>query len=296
MKLEGRFYLFDRKPIILNVGYEGMQYSFASRPSILKKLVYHPVDAVKAECRDDLFMKSIIEMGLVLYVRHPLRGIAEEPVILEDGLWYTGGGYKKSTMNRILKRALDIVGSIVGLAVTALLFVFLAIPIAISTRDTPIFAQKRVGYHGRPMTIYKFRSMRRGAEREKKKLLEQNEMQGNMFKMKDDPRITKLGKLLRATSIDEFPQFWEVFTGRMSIVGTRPPTLDEVANYEPHHKGRLNTKPGITGLWQVSGRNDVTDFEEVCRLDVEYIKNSSVLLDIKIIFMTVLTVFRHTGK
>ena len=133
------------------------------------------------------------------------------------------------------------------------------------------------------------------AEEQKKELMKQNEMDGLMFKMKEDPRITKVGKFIRKTSIDELPQFFNVLRGDMSLVGTRPPTVDEFERYEEHHKRRLSLRPGITGMWQVSGRSDIQNFEDVVRLDLEYIDNWSVWLDIKILFQTVLVVLLHRG-
>ena len=133
------------------------------------------------------------------------------------------------------------------------------------------------------------------AEERKKELMAQNEMNGLMFKMEDDPRITKVGKFLRKTSLDEFPQFINILKGDMSLVGTRPPTLDEFEQYKTYHKKRLSFRPGLTGMWQVSGRSDITDFEEIVRLDVEYINNWSVSLDIKILIKTVLAVFAESG-
>ena len=123
----------------------------------------------------------------------------------------------------------------------------------------------------------------------------QNEMKGHMFKLKDDPRITKVGKFIRKTSIDELPQFFNVLRGDMSLVGTRPPTVDEFKKYEGYHKRRLSMKPGITGMWQVSGRNNVSDFEEVVKLDLEYIDNWNIGLDFKILFKTIGIVFGHKG-
>ena len=133
------------------------------------------------------------------------------------------------------------------------------------------------------------------AEERKKELMAQNEMNGLMFKMEDDPRITKVGKFLRKTSLDEFPQFINILKGDMSLVGTRPPTLDEFEQYKTYHKKRLSFRPGLTGMWQVSGRSDITDFEEIVRLDVEYINSWSVSLDIKILIKTVLAVFTESG-
>ena len=133
------------------------------------------------------------------------------------------------------------------------------------------------------------------AEERKKDLMAQNEMNGLMFKMKDDPRITKVGKFIRKTSIDELPQFINVLKGDMSLVGTRPPTVGEFKQYTGHHKRRLSMKPGITGMWQAYGRNSVMDFYEVVKMDLEYIDNWSILLDIKILFKTVATVFTNHG-
>ena len=159
-----------------------------------------------------------------------------------------------------------------------------------------IFKQKRVGKNGRYFYIYKVRSMYQDAEARKAELMEKNEMKGFMFKMTDDPRITKVGKFIRSTSIDELPQFWNVLKGDMSLVGTRPPTVDEFKQYEARHKRRLSMKPGLTGLWQVSGRSNIEDFEEVVRLDCEYIDNWSIQLDIQIILKTVVVIFKKVGS
>lgn len=133
------------------------------------------------------------------------------------------------------------------------------------------------------------------AEERKKELMEKNQMNGFMFKMDDDPRITKVGKFIRKTSIDELPQFWNVLKGDMSLVGTRPPTLDEFSQYESHHKRRLSMRPGITGMWQVSGRSAITNFEDVVKLDCEYIDDWSMWLDFKILFKTVAVVLKGSG-
>lgn len=187
----------------------------------------------------------------------------------------------------ILKRIIDIAGGLVGLLITAILTLFLAPAIKIDSKGPVFFSQVRVGKNGRKFKIYKFRSMYIDAEERKKELMEQNEMQGLMFKMTDDPRITKIGKFIRKTSLDEFPQFLNVLKGDMSLVGTRPPTQDEFVQYEARHKRRLNLRPGLTGLWQVSGRSDIQDFEEVVRLDLEYIDNWNIGLDVKLILKTV---------
>ncbi|HEO4556239.1 TPA: sugar transferase, partial [Streptococcus agalactiae] len=158
-----------------------------------------------------------------------------------------------------------------------------------------IFSQNRVGRNGRIFRFYKFRSMRVDAEQIKKDLLVHNQMTGLMFKLDDDPRITKIGKFIRKTSIDELPQFYNVLKGDMSLVGTRPPTVDEYEKYNSTQKRRLSFKPGITGLWQISGRNNITDFDEIVKLDVQYINEWSIWSDIKIILLTLKVVLLGTG-
>ena len=194
-----------------------------------------------------------------------------------------------------VKRCIDIVGAIVGLVFMTIAMIFVAPAIKIESKGPLFFKQKRVGKNGRYFYIYKFRSMYIDAEERKKELMAQNEMNGLMFKMKDDPRITKVGKFIRKTSIDELPQFINVLKGDMSLVGTRPPTVGEFKQYKGHHKRRLSMKPGITGMWQAYGRNSVMDFDEVVKMDLEYIDNWSILLDIKILFKTVATVFTNHG-
>lgn len=195
-----------------------------------------------------------------------------------------------------LKRWLDIIGAIVGLLATAVLFPFIAIAIRINSDGPLFFGQQRVGESGRTFKCWKFRSMYVDAEARKKELLHLNEMNGAIFKIKDDPRITRVGKFIRKTSLDELPQFWNVLRGEMSLVGTRPPTPDEVANYQNWHRKRICIKPGITGLWQVSGRNQIQDFDEVVRLDLEYIDRWTLWLDIKILFKTFWVVFARSGS
>lgn len=195
----------------------------------------------------------------------------------------------------IIKRAMDIVGSLVGLFFTGIITIFLAPILLLESKGPLLFKQKRVGKNGRYFYMYKFRSMFLDAEERKQELMCKNEMNGLMFKMTDDPRVTKVGKFIRRTSIDEMPQFFNVLKGDMSLVGTRPPTVDEFKKYEGYHKRRLSTKPGITGMWQVSGRNDIEDFEEVVKLDLEYIDNWCLALDIKIILKTIGIVFVRKG-
>ena len=196
----------------------------------------------------------------------------------------------------MMKRLLDIAGGLVGSLITVLVSIFIG-PIIYFQSPGPIyFKQKRVGKNGRTFEIYKFRSMYMDAEERKKELMQQNEMDGLMFKMKDDPRIIPIGHFIRKYSIDELPQFFNVLKGDMSIVGTRPPTVDEYEQYQVHHRGRLASKPGITGLWQVSGRNQITDFEEIVELDTDYIMRWSVVEDIRIILKTVRLVIQGDGE
>lgn len=197
----------------------------------------------------------------------------------------------------VLKRLMDIVIALIGLVLTGIVALIIA-PIVKKQSPGPlIFKQKRVGKNGKIFNIYKFRSMYTDAEERKKELLAQNDLDTNlMFKMEDDPRIFPFGHKLRDWSLDELPQFINVLKGEMSVVGTRPPTLDEYRHYELHHFKRMTTKPGITGLWQVSGRSDITDFEEVVALDMKYIQNWSISNDIKIIAKTVKVVLKREGS
>ena len=193
-----------------------------------------------------------------------------------------------------IKRLIDIVGGVVGCIITAFLTPFVALAIRIDSPGPIFFAQTRIGKNGRRFKIYKFRSMYIDAEERKKELEAQNEMHGLMFKMEDDPRITKVGKFIRKTSIDELPQFVNIVKGDMSLVGTRPPTEDEFEQYNSHYRRRISMTPGLTGLWQISGRSEIVDFDEVVKLDLEYIDNWTLGLDIKILFQTVWVVL--TGK
>ena len=196
---------------------------------------------------------------------------------------------------QIEKRIMDILGGLVGCFITLILMIFVGVPIMIESPGPMFFQQDRVGKNGRIFKMYKFRSMYKDAEARKAELMAQNEMDGFMFKMTDDPRITKIGKFIRKTSIDEFPQFINVLKGDMSLVGTRPPTVDEYKQYSSYHKRRLSIKPGVTGLWQISGRSDITDFEEVVRLDCEYIDTWNMGLDFKILLKTIGVLFSHEG-
>lgn len=206
------------------------------------------------------------------------------------------------------KRILDIIGGLVGCLITIVLFVFIAPAIKKESPGPVFFTQTRIGKNGRKFKMYKFRSMYMNAEEMKKELMDQNNMKdGMMFKMDFDPRVignkilpngqkkTGIGDFIRRTSLDEFPQFFNVLKGDMSLVGTRPPTLDEWEKYELRHRARLSIKPGITGLWQVSGRSKITDFEEVVKLDKQYITDWSMGLDFRILFKTIQSVIKKDG-
>lgn len=210
-----------------------------------------------------------------------------------------------SAAELFIKRLMDICGGIAGCIITAIIFVVIG-PIIYMKSPGPIFfAQTRIGKNGERFKIYKFRSMYMDAEERKKELMAQNKVQdGMMFKMENDPRIIGsekgpgkgIGNFIRKTSLDEFPQFYNVLKGDMSIIGTRPPTVDEWEKYELHHRARMSTRPGITGMWQVSGRSEITDFEEVVKLDRKYITEWNLGLDIKILLKTVLVVLGKKGS
>lgn len=201
-----------------------------------------------------------------------------------------------SARQMALKRALDIIGSMAGMVLFGIAALFVAPAIKLDSPGPVLFKQTRVGRNGRHFTFYKFRSMYMDAEEKKQELMDNNEVSGLMFKMTDDPRVTRVGRFLRRTSIDELPQFWNVLKGDMSLVGTRPPTVDEFEKYESRHRCRVSMTPGLTGLWQVSGRSDILDFEEVVRLDMAYIDNWTIWEDIRILLKTVKVVMVGKGS
>lgn len=194
-----------------------------------------------------------------------------------------------------MKRLIDIVGALVGLVIVAILFIPIAVAITIDDPGPIFFSQVRCGWMGKRFRIWKFRSMYVDAEARKAELAKHNQVQGAFFKIDNDPRITKIGRFLRRTSLDELPQFWNVLKGEMSLVGTRPPTPDEVERYEVPEWQRLDVKPGMTGEWQVNGRSTVRKFEDVIRLDLQYQKNWSLLYDLKLILKTVAILFHKNS-
>ena len=255
------------------------------------------------------YLEEMESMGLTVHFHLPLLDRIEEACCDETsaarmsrslgrsagGNIVTMGTVELKLHDQLAKRCMDIVGALVGCIISIPIIAIVAIPLKLESPGPLFFKQKRVGRNGRYFYIHKLRSMYIDAEERKKELMAQNEMNGLMFKMEDDPRVTKVGKFIRKTSIDELPQFFDVLRGDMSLVGTRPPTVDEYKQYESHHKRRLSMKPGITGLWQVSGRSNIEDFEEVVKLDVTYIDNWSLWNDVKILFKTVYVVFAGRG-
>lgn len=189
-----------------------------------------------------------------------------------------------------IKRLIDIICSFVGILVLSPLFIIIAIIIKFTSKGPVFFSQKRVGRNGKEFDMYKFRSMVVNAEELKEKLAAQNEMSGPMFKMKDDPRVTKVGKFIRKTSLDELPQLWNILKGDMSLVGPRPSLPKEVAQFEDWMYKRLEVKPGLTCYWQVSGRNNI-DFEDWMKLDIRYVEEKNLWIDIKLICKTVFVLF-----
>lgn len=277
----------------------------ASREDVVSYITSHPIDEVLVSVFNDSeyvaeLTDTLLGMGLSVdadiedmwenYPNARLVCLGESNHILASTHSYM------SDLDALIKRGMDIAGGLVGLLICGILTIFVGPFIFFASPGPIFFKQTRVGLNGRKFMIYKFRSMYMDAEERKKELMAQNEMGGHMFKMTDDPRIIKgVGHFIRKTSIDEFPQFVNVLKGDMSLVGTRPPTEDEYEKYEPHHKARLSMKPGLTGLWQVSGRSAITDFDDVVKLDKAYIMNWSLKKDFEIILKTVKVVLLRSG-
>ena len=264
------------------------------RTNVVDEVFINSNDISKSEFISD----ELLEMGVTVHfkIMHNSKlspGKVVEP--LGNYLVMTSCMNIASNRQVIIKRVLDILGGIVGLILCGIAFIIFA-PIIKKQSPGPVFfKQVRVGKNGRRFKLYKFRSMHVNAEEMKAELQEQNKISGNMFKIEDDPRIIPIGKFMRKYSIDELPQFWNILKGDMSLVGTRPPTEDEFENYEAHHRARLGIKPGLTGMWQVSGRSDITDFEDVVALDTAYISNWNLGMDIRILFKTIVVVFKGNG-
>ena len=216
--------------------------------------------------------------------RRPLEVVAAEIIV-----------QPRAAISLMLKRTVDVIGSIVGLVVFAPLFAMIALAVRLTSRGPVLFVQERCGLKGRVFRFYKFRTMVVDAEVRKAELEHLNEMSGPAFKIRRDPRITRIGAILRVTSLDELPQFWNVLRGDMSLVGPRPPTPDEVERYTSAQAQRLSVVPGITGLWQVSGRNTIADFDRWIELDLEYAKRWSLWLDAQILVKTFVVVVQARG-
>ena len=279
----------------------------ANRDNVLDYVIHNDIDEVFIACPDFTdypemreWIKEMELMGIIVDVninafdlmdsgKKTLNRVGKYAVV-------TFARNIISTRGLIMKRMLDICGGLVGMAILGIATIFVAPAIKLESPGPVFFGQTRIGKNGRRFTFYKFRSMYQDAEQRKKDLMAQNEVKGLMFKMENDPRITKVGHFIRKTSIDELPQFWNVLKGDMSLVGTRPPTVDEFERYEAKHKCRLSMTPGLTGMWQISGRSDIKDFDEVVQLDMEYIDDWSILKDIKILVKTVGVVFLGKGS
>ena len=260
-----------------------------------------------------MLMDDFVEMGVTVHLN--LSQVTHTPgrvqIVEKVGSYtvLTSSMNYATTKQAFVKRAMDILGGLVGCLLCGLLMIFVAPAIYISSPGPIFFAQERIGKNGKHFKMYKFRSMYMDAEERKKELMAQNKVSGGlMFKLDFDPRIignkilpdgtrkTGIGQFIRSTSIDEFPQFFNVLKGDMSLVGTRPPLISEFEAYQQHHRARMSVKPGITGMWQVSGRREITDFEEVVRLDTKYINEWSIGLDIKILLQTVAAVLQRKGS
>ena len=288
----------DRKGIVI----DGIKVT-ADGSDVLEAARQMPLDEVFINLpeEDKNYVKHIIydleSMGIACHYNIDIIEKAQKEVRVGNFAGYTVVTYSLNHFDyrrMVVKRLVDIAGGLIGLVITTVLTPFVALAIKLDSPGPVFFAQTRIGKNGRRFKIYKFRSMYSDAEARKKELEAQNEMQGLMFKMEDDPRITKVGKFLRKTSIDELPQFYNIVRGDMSLVGTRPPTEDEFEQYNSHYRRRISMTPGLTGLWQVNGRSEIVDFDDVVKYDLEYIDNWSLGLDIKILFQTVWVVL--TGK
>lgn len=273
----------------------------ASRETCLRYICSHVVDEVflNTNNRDisENIASELLELGVTVHFNLVQTSALRPNKIVERCGQYmvlTSSMKIASSRQLFIKRVMDIAGSLIGLLLTGIAFLIFAPLIKIQSKGPVFYSQTRIGKNGRPFKIYKFRTMVVGADAMQEQLMQQNEMEGNMFKIKNDPRIFGIGRFLRKYSIDELPQFFNVLKGEMSLVGTRPPTVEEFAKYDLHHKARLGIKPGLTGMWQVSGRNEIRDFEEIVRLDTHYISNWSLGMDCRIIFKTILVVL--TGK
>ena len=308
--------------VLTDVGFEGMEIGgvpvVADLSSASAYAQKNWVDEVFVSLPEgaqipNRLMDDFVEMGVTVHL--DLSQITHMPgrvqIVEKVGSFtvLTSSMNYATTKQALLKRTMDIAGGLVGCLMCGVLFLFVAPAIYIRSPGPIFFTQERIGKNGKHFKMYKFRSMYMDAEERKKELLAQNRHGGAlMFKLDFDPRIignkilpdgtrkTGIGQFIRDTSIDELPQFFNVLKGDMSLVGTRPPLISEFEAYQQHHRARMSVKPGITGMWQVSGRSEITDFEEVVRLDTKYINEWSIGLDIKILLQTVATVLKREGS
>ncbi len=252
-----------------------------------------------AQNRAESLMRDFGAMGVDCHYNLEIPGMNKEKGRIEgfgDFTVITYTRFQSSYKRMLIKRVIDIIGGAVGLLITVIFFPFVAIAIKLDSPGPVLFSQIRIGRNGRRFKIYKFRSMYRDAEERKKELEDRNEIRGLMFKLENDPRITKVGRFIRKTSIDELPQFYNVLRGDMSLVGTRPPTEDEFGQYNQYYRRRISMTPGLTGLWQVSGRSEIDAFDEVVKYDLKYIDSWTLRLDFKILLQTIKVVFTRRGS
>ncbi|MEW6219562.1 MAG: sugar transferase [Thermodesulfobacteriota bacterium] len=278
--------------------------SLGSIEDLPRIIVEHPVDEVVFAVDGDRKVDLGRYLGILRRTGIPARIL---PALWQPGEWLlsvehcqdvpflTLRGDNFNATGLLYKRLLDIAGGLVGCLLLLVMFPLVALAIELDSPGPVLFRQKRVGQNGRIFHLYKFRSMYQDAEARKQELMARNEMQGAMFKLTDDPRITRVGRWLRKTSLDEFPQFVNVLKGEMSLVGTRPPTVEEVERYQFWQRRRISAKPGLTGLWQVSGRNKITDFNQVVELDCQYLDQWRFSKDLEILAKTVLVVLQRKG-
>ncbi len=290
----------DRKGEVIN----GVEVN-ADRRDVLTMARQMPLDEVFISLPDEdmAYVKHMIydleSMGIACHYNIDIIERPSKEVRVGSFAGYTVVTYSINHFDyrrMVVKRLVDILGGLVGCLITIVITPFVAAAIRLDSPGPVFFAQTRIGKNGRRFKIYKFRSMYVDAEERKKELESQNEMQGLMFKMENDPRITRVGKFIRKTSIDELPQFFNIVRGDMSLVGTRPPTEGEFEQYNSHYRRRISMTPGLTGLWQISGRSEIVDFDEVVKLDLEYIDNWTLGLDIKILFRTIWVVLTGRGS
>ena len=281
-----------------------------NKDNILEYVLHNQIDEIYFDApldkkRNEEILRGLVEEGATIHVvlKHldALEGTDEFIEKIGNEYVITSAMATLTTAQILAKRILDIIGGLVGCILTGLIALYIGPKIRKADPGPIIYASNRVGMNGKIFRMYKFRSMVMNADELKKDLMDQNRVDGGlMFKIEHDPRIiggeNGIGEKIRRTSLDEFPQFFNVLKGDMSLVGTRPPTPDEWAKYEIHHKARLSAKPGVTGLWQVSGRSEITDFEEVVKLDKTYITNWSLWGDIKIILKTIKVILKKEGS